>query len=71
MPKTVDIVAADFVFDCSECGQEPCAPSTRESHCDPNYLSIPSRGIVVAVLISAMLWAGIFITGHALWSLLH
>jgi hypothetical protein len=46
------------------------ASSVSESSEDFESFTIPSRGIVVAVLVSAVLWAGIFLGGHALWLLI-
>lgn len=71
MPELIDSVAAGFAFQGDECIQERRASSVVEFPEDFECLSIPSRGIVVAFLISGILWAGIILGVRALWLILH
>jgi hypothetical protein len=51
-------------------GEEPHASSSPTLCEDFESLSIPIRGVVLAVLVSSLLWAIVILAGRGLWLLL-
>ncbi len=67
MSELIDSVTTGLAFQGRERGEDTPAPSVPPFSEDLVNLSIPSRGIVLAVLISGFLWTGIILAGRALW----
>jgi hypothetical protein len=69
MPEFTDSVAAGFALRDGERREEPrISPDSETSSVFENF-TIPSRGVVVAVLVSGILWTGIILGARALWLL--
>lgn len=66
MADFIDGATAGFAFK-GERRQQPRNPREVEFADDLEGHSIPSRGIVVAVLLSGLLWVGIIMGVRALW----
>jgi hypothetical protein len=70
MPEFINGVSVALAFQSSEETEVRRAPSATVRSDDFESLSIPNRGIVVAALVSAFLWAGIILGCRELWLLL-
>lgn len=68
MPEFIDGATAGFAFQGERRDQPRVSPDSETSGVFEN-ITVPSRGVVVAVLVSGILWAGIILGARALWLL--
>lgn len=68
MPELIHSVATTFAFQGERRAQRH-ASSASEFPDDFERFTMPGRGIVIAILLSGLLWAGIILGARALWLL--